>query len=378
MQADVSTAVRWASREDLPPVHVPSRVNIPLGRGDLSLGPMMWLFLAILVTFLVVRVVTRLIRSGSGGGVGLGNVRIAGNHVHHQVFGILIIIGTGIALVSATPRGAALDAAAAVFGIGVGLTVDEFALWLHMEDVYWAEQGRKSVDAIFCVLVITGALIGGTSFFTGRVGTAAWWSSVAVIVVNLLLCVICLLKGKVVTGVIGIFISIVAIVGAVRLAKPESWWAQHRYANKPRLANRAASRYDQRHRDRWNRLRDLVAGAPSEKSVLKQMSGIAASRDREDLSSPEDFSAPAGEKSSSGKNSSRSWHGMLPWPRHGPEMAEITATGACAEWRSRRHGAAATGMSKNSAALPRSTFSWSASLSTPRRLSRASLPWSCG
>jgi len=267
---------------------------------------MMWLFLGILVTFLVVRVVTRLIRSGSGGGVGLGNVRIAGNHVHHQVFGILIIIGTGIFLVSATPRGAPLDAAAAVFGVGVGLTVDEFALWLHLEDVYWAEQGRKSVDAIFCVLVITGALIGGTSFFTGRVGTAAWWSSVGIIVVNLLLCVICLLKGKVVTGVIGIFISVVAIAGAVRLAKPGSWWAQHRYANRPRLANRAASRYDQRHQDRWNRLRDLVAGAPSERSALRRMSGIAASHDREDSLPREDFSAYSGEKPTSGENHSRS------------------------------------------------------------------------
>ena len=91
-----------------------------------------------------------------------------------------------------------------LFGVGVGLTVDEFALWLHLEDVYWTDAGRKSVDAIFCVLVITGALIGGADFVTGRVGTAGWWSSVAVITVNLLLCVICLLKGKVVTGVTGI------------------------------------------------------------------------------------------------------------------------------------------------------------------------------
>ena len=269
-----STARGLASLVKLPPLkrvlsgvvppglRVPARVKIPVGRADLSLKPMMWMFVAILLTFLVTRTVTRLIRSGSGGGVGLGNFSIAGNHVHHQVFGILIIIGTGIALVSSTPRGAALDAAAAVFGVGVGLTVDEFALWLHLEDVYWAEQGRKSVDATFCVLAITGALIGGTSFATGRVGTAAWWSSVAVIAVNLLLCVICLLKGKVLTGVIGIFVSVVAIAGAVRLAKPDSWWAQHRYG--PRLARRSASRYDQRHRDRWNRLRDLIAGAPTE------------------------------------------------------------------------------------------------------------------
>jgi len=249
---------------NLPPrVTVPSRVNIPVGRGDLTLQPLMWMFLAILVTFLVTRTVTRLIRSGSGRGVGLGNVRLAGNHVHHQVFGILIIIGTGIALISATPHGAALDAAAAVFGAGVGLTVDEFALWLHLEDVYWTDQGRKSVDAIFCVLVITGALIGGTDFVTGRVGTAAWWSSVAVIAVNLLLCVVCLLKGKVVTGVVGIFVVVVALAGAIRLAKPGSWWAVHRYASRPRRARRAASRFDQRHQERWNRLRDLVAGAPS-------------------------------------------------------------------------------------------------------------------
>jgi hypothetical protein len=264
-----------ASRVKIPPlvkklpsgVRVTSRVRIPVGRDDLTLRPMMWMFLAILVTFVVARLVTRMIRSGSGGQAGLGNVRIAGNHVHHQVFGILIIIGTGIVLVSQTPRGAALDAAAAVFGVGVGLTVDEFALWLHLEDVYWTNQGRKSVDAIFCILVITGALIGGADFVTGRVGTAAWWSSVAVIAVNLLLCVICLLKGKVVTGVTGIFISVVAIVGAIRLAKPGSWWAVHRYASRPRLARRAASRYDQRHQERWDRLRDLVAGAPSREAA---------------------------------------------------------------------------------------------------------------
>jgi hypothetical protein len=238
-------------------------VKLTVGAGGPSLRPMMWMFLAILITFLITRSVTRLIRSGSGAGAGLGNVQIAGNHVHHQVFGILIVIGTGIVLISETPRGPALDAAAAVFGVGVGLTVDEFALWLHLEDVYWTSAGRKSVDAIFCVLVITGTLIGGASFVTGRAGTTAWWSSVSVIAVNLLLCVICLLKGKIVTGVIGIFIGVIALIGAIRLAKPGSWWAAHRYASRPRRAGRAARRYGQRYEQRWNRLRDLIAGAPS-------------------------------------------------------------------------------------------------------------------
>jgi hypothetical protein len=240
-----------------------SGVKLTAGAGGPSLRPMMWMFLAILVTFLLTRTVTRLIRSGIGARAGLGNIRIAGNHVHHQVFGILIIIGTGIVLVSEAPRGAGLDAAAAVFGAGIGLTVDQFALWLHLEDVYWSHEGRKSVDAIFCVLVITGTLIGGAEFVTGRTGTAAWWSSVGVIAANLLLCLICMLKGKVVTGVIGIFISVVALIGAVRLAKPGSWWAARRYASRPRLALRAERRFDQRHEERWNRIRDLVAGAPS-------------------------------------------------------------------------------------------------------------------
>jgi hypothetical protein len=172
-----------------PVVKIPSRVKvstglrIPVGRDDLSLRPMMWMFLAILVTFIIARIVTRLIRSGGGAGAGLGNVRIAGHHVHHQVLGILVIIGTGIALVSQTPRGTALDAAAAVFGV--------------------------------------------------------------------------------VTGVTGIVIGLAALVGAIRLAKPGSWWAVHRYASRPRRAGRAASRYGQRHQERWNRLRDLVAGAPT-------------------------------------------------------------------------------------------------------------------
>jgi hypothetical protein len=240
----------------------PQELKISVGAGE-SLRPMMWMFLAVLVTFLVTRTVTRVIRSGSGGGLGLGNVKVAGTHIHHQVFGILIIIGTGIVLVSVTPEGAALDVAAAVFGVGVSLTVDEFALWLHLEDVYWTSAGRKSVDAIFCVLVVTGVLIGGADFVSGRVGTAAWWSSVALVAVNLSFSVICLLKGKIVTGVVGIVVSFIALIGAIRLAKPGSWWAKHWYASRPRRAARAARRYGQRYEERWNRLRDFVAGAPS-------------------------------------------------------------------------------------------------------------------
>ena len=257
---------------------LPPGITISIGGGGGTLRPLMWMFIAILVTFLVTRAVTRLIRSGSSGG--LGNFRIAGVHVHHQVFGILILIATGIELVSATPHGAALNIAAAVFGVGISLTLDEFALWLHLEDVYWAKEGRKSVDAIFIVLAVTGALIGGADFVSGRVGTGVWWSSVATLAFTLLLSLICLLKGKGPTGVVGIFIGVIALVGAIRLAKPESWWATRHYASRPKRAARAARRYGPRYQDRWDRLRDLVAGSPSNEEVAGSPSSEEGARER--------------------------------------------------------------------------------------------------
>ena len=91
-------------------------------------------------------------------------------------------------------------------------------------------------------------------------------SSVAVIALNLMLCLICLLKGKVVTGVIGIFFQPGGLAGAVQLASPRSWWAAHHAAavRQRACASRAARRFDQRHHDRWNWVRDFVAGAPSQ------------------------------------------------------------------------------------------------------------------
>ena len=98
----------------------------------------------------------------------------------------------------------------------------------------------------------TGALVGGASFLSGRVGTLTWWSSVSVLAVDLVLSVICLLKGKVTTGVIGLVVSIVAFVGAVRLAKPESWWARHHYASRPQRAARPRARSRGHSRRSWN------------------------------------------------------------------------------------------------------------------------------
>ena len=139
----------------------------------------------------------------------------------------------GIALIALSPQGTALNVCAALFGVGVSLAFDEFALWLHLDDVYWSPAGRQSVDAIFCLLIIVGILVGGVDFLTGAVGSADWWTSV-----------------------------VAAIIGAIRLAKPESWWARRRYRPGSKKALKSARRFDADYQRRWNRLRDLVAGAP--------------------------------------------------------------------------------------------------------------------
>ena len=143
--------------------------------------PVMWLFIAILVTFVVTRTITRYIRSRServhsdvvarttSGPI--HDIVIGGVHIHHTVIGIFLMLGSGVAMIATTPVGDALNAAAVVFGIGVSLTFDEFALWLNLKDVYWQQQGQQSIDAIFCVLAATGALIGGADFLSGRPGS---------------------------------------------------------------------------------------------------------------------------------------------------------------------------------------------------------------
>jgi hypothetical protein len=233
----------------------------------MSLEPVAWLFVSILVTFVVTRAITRFIRhrGATGGGAGpLRDLVIGGVHIHHQVFGIAIMLLGGLDLIAYQPKGSPLDAAAAFFGVGVALTFDEFALWLHLEDVYWSQTGRLSVDAVFIVLIVTGALIGGAELVAGPVGSTTWWTSIAGLVVTLVLGLLCILKGKVFTAVIGLFVLPVLVAGVWRLAKPDSWWARRWYADRPKKLARARRRFGPRYEARWNRLKDFIAGAPTQ------------------------------------------------------------------------------------------------------------------
>ena len=107
-----------------------------------------------LVTFGIVRAITYTIRAGVGP---FHNVTAGATHIHHLVWGILLLLVVGYIWLSESGVGSNLLASgtAVAFGVGAALTLDEFALWLNLKDVYWENAGRASVDAV----VIFGALL---------------------------------------------------------------------------------------------------------------------------------------------------------------------------------------------------------------------------
>lgn len=120
-----------------------------------------WLLVAFLVTFAVVRAVTHTIRAGRGP---FRNLSVGGTHLHHLVPGIILVLVTGYLATAVEPR-AARTTVAVLFGVGAALTLDEFALWLHLEDVYWQKQGRRSVDVVVIAAALAGLVVLGLGFW---------------------------------------------------------------------------------------------------------------------------------------------------------------------------------------------------------------------
>src|SRR5581483_1524278 len=91
-----------------------------------------------------------------------GNVKPGGLHIHHVVFGVIFMLLGGVAgLIVPSTQVVGNSICAAVFGIGSALVLDEFALILHLDDVYWQERGRTSIDAVFVAVALTGLLLLG-------------------------------------------------------------------------------------------------------------------------------------------------------------------------------------------------------------------------
>jgi hypothetical protein len=218
--------------------------------------PLLCLWLALILTFAITRVVTARIRKGS---TGLHNWSIGGVHVHHQVFGILIMIVAGGLQFAYASTGPLADGLGALFGVGAALTLDEFALWLRLDDVYWKAQGRTSVDAVFIAIALTGLLLSNfTPLGVGDLQRGIDWEGSVVVAFNFAFVLIAIYKGKPVVGALGVMIPFAALISAWRLAKPDSPWARRRYPSRPARLRRAEERFGARYQARWNRVRDFV------------------------------------------------------------------------------------------------------------------------
>ncbi|HKJ36285.1 MAG TPA: hypothetical protein VKA36_06940 [Solirubrobacterales bacterium] len=175
-----------------------------------------------------------------------GNVEVGGTHIHHLVWGICLVLITGWIGVTQDLSSPWAQIVPITFGIGAGLTMDEFALWLNLRDVYWEQEGRRSIDAVIVIVAVTGLLLVGLrSWIDVATGVEDYvfhvvgWSTVLAMV----LIGINVAKEKFGMALIGFFFSPVSLIGALRLGRPTSLIAR-RYSKDKR--RRAHERFDGR------------------------------------------------------------------------------------------------------------------------------------
>jgi predicted MFS family arabinose efflux permease len=184
-----------------------------------------------------------------------------------MVVGIVLVLVTGMLDLSLQPGGLWRELLAIGFGAGAAFVLDEFALSLHLRDVYWTREGRRSVEVSIIWMLLGLLLLVGISPFgihdQSEIPRAIGFGIVAV---NILLSVITCLKGKLTLGLFSVFLPPVGLAAACRLARPGSLWAQIFYRSNPEKRARSRARFDPQ-RSRLERFRmtasDLVAGAPS-------------------------------------------------------------------------------------------------------------------
>ena len=234
-------------------------LHIELTTNGPGRGPLAWMLAAFLVTFVVTRAITRMIRAGRGP---FKDASVGDVHVHHAVYGIFLMICSATAEFAYRPPSPWLPLLAAAFGAGAALTLDEFALWLYLKDVYWTDQGRASVDAVFVAAAVGGLLLLGVNPVEDEAGSGVWAAGLT-IAVNLVFAFLAIVKGKISTGLIGILVPVVALVGTVRLAKPGSPWARRWYPPGSRRLARSTERFRADRRTWTDVLKDLIAGTPT-------------------------------------------------------------------------------------------------------------------
>jgi hypothetical protein len=222
-------------------------------------GSAVVVLIAFLAAFLAVRTSARLTRSVSWWP---GGVETDGVHIHHLVWGICLMMLCGFLAFAAPLRSPWWLIEAAGFGIGAGFTLDEFALWVRLEDVYWSKEGRASVDAVVVACAFAGLVVAGVQPF-GLDDPVSISGTAVTIAVVLAIVAVCAAKDRVILAVIGMFIPIVGVVGAVRLGRPSSPWARRFYD--PAKLDRARKRFagSRRIARVATGLQDAIAGAPN-------------------------------------------------------------------------------------------------------------------
>ena len=217
-------------------------------------------FVSFLVSFGFIRTSAHMIRAQVSWWP--GNVEVGGTHIHHLVWGILLLLINGYVGVAIHPGDPWRDIVAVLFGIGTGLTLDEFALWLNLKDVYWSKQGRRSIDAVVIAAALSGVLLISLRSWidlTTEVADVVQAVVGASGLLGVILALINAAKEKFGMAIWSILVPVpVGLVGAVRLAKPYSVWAKLFYRHGK--LDHAKQRYaGSRGRPFWKRGDELLA-----------------------------------------------------------------------------------------------------------------------
>jgi hypothetical protein len=200
--------------------------------------PLLLMLAASLLTFALTRLYTRLARHRAWGSGRVGDV-----HVHHMVLGNVLMLTCGMLVIAFQPTDFGLDLFALGFGVGAAFVLDEFALTVHLRDVYWTPEGRHSIEmsiiwSLLGLLLLTGISPFGIHDQT-EIPRIIGFGVVALAIV---LSVITCLKGKLTLGLLSIFLPPVGLVATIRLARPGSIWAQLFYG--PDKIARSRERFD--------------------------------------------------------------------------------------------------------------------------------------
>ncbi len=229
---------------------------------DAGREPAFLMLLAFILTLAGTRFYTRMARTRGWGSAHVGDI-----HVHHLVPGIVLSLVAGGLAIGLEPSELGVALLAIVFGAGSALVLDEFAMLLHLDDVYWTTEGRASIDACMAAVAFLGLAILATFPLPTDVGSDRLARTLgdALIALTAAFVVVTMLKGKLKLGLFGIVFAPLSAVGALRLAKPTSIWARRLYPQGGGRLRRSEARYATRE-VRWTRRRDrfydLIGGAP--------------------------------------------------------------------------------------------------------------------